>query len=330
MPRLNKLDDVLFPVEEHPVFVSVSNGEPEKRLLVPDKKAIVNTKSERVLGIVSRGYLLVTNQQALDWAFQCCRTVFPETQVGEWEVKATDAPSTGGHCFIDILHNSTALDFSIVAPNERPDAFGPFIRVTNSYNRRRALAFDIGFYRKVCKNGMIFRDAIIRFTFTHLRRELGEEIQFEVSNQKLADAKASFRQYLDTLRNCKVIRVDFEPMLRVALLLSVPTDLKPDTREAEQSTELEAHLSELSDRYAREVGENAYAVFNAITEFASHPPANRYVNRERHSFQKLAGSWLTDFSAQCRRSGFTIAKYLEESVNSETQRVSYQENPPGA
>jgi hypothetical protein len=81
-------------------------------------------------------------------------------------------------------------------------------------------------------------------------------------------------------------------------------------------------LSELSDRYAREVGENAYAVFNAITEFASHPPANRCVHRERNSFQRLAGSWLNNFSTQCRQSGFTIANYLEESVNSETSGLA--------
>jgi hypothetical protein len=319
MPRLNRLDDVLFPVKEHAVFVGVTNGKPEKRLAVPDKKALVDTKSERVLGIVSRGYRLVTNQQALDWAYQCCRTIFPETHVGEWEVGVTDAPSTGGHCFIDIVHNSIALDFNVVAPNERPDAFGPFIRVTNSYNGLRALTFDIGFYRKVCKNGMILRDKIISFKFTHARSELGDEIQFEVANERLADAKASFGKYLDTLRDCKVLRVSFEPILRGALLLGIPTDLKPHTRKAEQWKELEAHLSELSDRYAREVGENAYAVFNAITEFASHPPYNGYVHRERNSFQRLAGSWLNDFSTQCRQSGFTIANYLDKCANSETQ-----------
>ena len=55
MPRLTQIDDVLFPVEEHPVFVSVHTKSGERRLSVPDKKAIVNTKNNRVLGIVSRG-----------------------------------------------------------------------------------------------------------------------------------------------------------------------------------------------------------------------------------------------------------------------------------
>jgi Domain of unknown function (DUF932) len=105
---------------------------------------------------------------------ECCRKVFPDTKDTEWEVKTSDGPATGGHCFIDLAHNSTALDFSIVPAQDPPDVFGPFIRVTNSYNGLRALAFDIGFLRKVCKNGLILPDTIIRFKFSHLRRDIGE------------------------------------------------------------------------------------------------------------------------------------------------------------
>jgi len=43
----------------------------------------------------SRDYWLVTNREAMNWAFQCCENVFPETKPGEWRVKTCDAPSTG-------------------------------------------------------------------------------------------------------------------------------------------------------------------------------------------------------------------------------------------
>ena len=66
LPRLSDLSEVLFPVEEHPVFVSIREPDGERRILVPEKKAIVDGKKRRVLGIVSRGYRLVTNQEALD------------------------------------------------------------------------------------------------------------------------------------------------------------------------------------------------------------------------------------------------------------------------
>jgi hypothetical protein len=134
------------------------------------------------------------------WAYQCCRKVFPETKDTEWEVRATDAPSTAGHCFIDLVHNSAALDFSVVSAQGRPEVIGPFIRVTASYNGARALAFGVGFLRKVCKNGLILPDTIVRFEFTRMRRDIKETISFDVSHERLAKLKNSFGSYLDALR----------------------------------------------------------------------------------------------------------------------------------
>jgi hypothetical protein len=312
MPRLTDINDVLFPVDEHPVFVSITEKGGERRLSVPEKKAIVNRNTSRVLGIVSRGYRLVSNQEALDLAYKCCRTVFPETQPGEWGVNAIDAPSTAGYCHIDLAHNSTALDFSVVPAAQRPDVFGPFIRVTNSYNALRALAFDIGFYRKICKNGMIVPDTIIRFKFTHMRRDIGDTIQFEIAQDRLSKFRTAFTDSLAGLRNCAVPRPQFEPLLCGVLRLRPPLPIKPDTREAADWQALGAHLADMSTRYAGELGENAYAAFNAITEFASHPPDNRCVHRDRHSLQRLAGSWLTSFNDACRKPGFSIASHLEQ------------------
>ena len=310
MPRLTNINDVLFPVDEHRVFVSITQKGGERRLAVPEKKGIVNRNTGRVLGIVSRGYRLVSNKEALDLAHKCCRTVFPDTQPGEWGVNAIDAPSTAGYCRIDLAHNSAALDFNAVPAAERPEVFGPFIRVTNSYNGLRALAFDIGFFRKVCKNGMIVPDTIIRFKFTHLRRDIGETILFEIAKDKLATFKTTFTDSLAGLRACSVPRPQFDPLVRGVLLLRAPKVLKPDSPEADDWRKLGEHLGELNKRYAGELGENAYAVFNAITEFASHPPENRCVHRDRHSFQRLAGSWLTSFSSECRKADFRLESYL--------------------
>ncbi len=323
MPRLTDLNDVLFPVKAHPVFVSIKGPSGERRVAVPDKKAIVNCKTDRVLGIVSRDYRLVTNREALNWAHECCRTVFPETQPSEWKVKAADAPGTGGHCFIDLAHNSTALDFKDLPARDRPEVYGPFIRVTNSYNRVRALAFDIGFYRKVCTNGLILPDSIIQFKFTHLRRDIGETIEFEVAQEKLAKFKTSFGNFLGALRGCVVPRNQFERLLWAVLSLQEPDDeLEPESRAAEEWDALTAHVHELSDRYAGELGENAYAVFNAVTDFASHPPANRFVGRERHSLQRLAGSWLSEFSQECRKPDFVLGDYLDKATANGTPETA--------
>jgi hypothetical protein len=86
--------------------------------------------------------------------------------------------------------------------------------------------------------------------------------------------------------------------------------LKPHTREANDWGALSKQITDLSTRYATDLGENAYSVFNAVTEFASHPPANRLVTRERHSLQRSAGEWVGNFSNQIAQPAFDLTSYL--------------------
>lgn len=310
MSRLRKIDDVLFPVEEAPVFVRTTVGSGEKWIPVPEKKAIVNKKTNQVLGVVGRSYRLVSNLEALSWGVQCCQKTFPETKAGEWNVKSVDAPTTGGHCYIDLVHNSAALDFQFVPAKNRPDAFGPFIRITNSYNTLRTLAFEIGFLRKVCENGLILPESSIRLKFVHLSRDIREEANFEVPLDRLEKLRVSFNEYMRVLQDCKVTRPEFGSFLRGVLLIRKPKSKKQDSRVDRDWSVLSRYLETLCDRYKEDLGENAYAVFNAITDFASHPLENRCVFRDRNSFQKLAGAWMAKFSEECRKPGFSIPEYL--------------------
>ena len=311
MPRLTQLDDIMFPVQEHPLFVNLKTKYGERSISVPDKKALVNARTNRVLGVVSRGYRLVTNAEALDWAYQCCITAFPETKPGEWQVDASDAPQTGGHCYIDLTHNTKALDFTLVQAANRPDVFGPFIRVTNSYNGLRALTFDIGYHRKVCKNGLILPQSIISFKFNHIQRDIKKEIAFEIDKQKLAALKTGFNDYFSGLQKCTVPRDCFKPLLCGVLHIRKPKDLdkRPESL-IEDWTVLNLQLQDLCEQYFRELGGNAYAAFNAITDFASNHPDNQCIHRERNSMQRLAGYWLSTFHQECRKDDFQISAYL--------------------
>jgi len=219
------------------------------------------------------------------------------------------APDSSFRRLLDELAN--ALQVAV-------EAFGPFIRVTNSYTGLRALAFDIGFHRKVCSNGLIAPDTIIHFKFSHQRRDLGSGIRFDVAHDRLEKLQARLGDYFAAVRECPVPRAAFEPMLRGVLLLRLSQTLQPNTREADDWEALQQYLHELSDRYARELGESAYGVLNAITDFASYPPANRHVHRDRHSLQRLAGAWLSEFSQTCQRPDFGIDTYLAEITKTPT------------
>jgi hypothetical protein len=268
-----------------------------------------------VFSVVSNDYRLVTNQEALEWAHECCRAVFPETKPSEWQVKATDGPASGGHCSIDLVHNSSSLDFSFVAAKRKPDTFGPFIRVTNSYNSRRALEFDIGFLRKVCSNGLILERSIIHFKFNHLRQDIGERMSFLVEHERLAAIKRRFGESFNSLHGCAIPRQSFEPLVCSALQVRIPEQLDIDSpKKAADWEAVAVYIDKLCEQYARELGENAYAVFNVITDFASRPPDNSCIRRERHGFQRLAGEWFDGFSRQCAKPDFKINEYLKKSA----------------
>lgn len=312
MPRLTGLDQVLFPVEEHPIYVSIGSDLFERQLKVPDKRALVHGKAQRVLGVVSNRCRLVTNQEALEMARECCKTVFPQTTASEWSVTAADAPATAAYCHMDLTHNSAALDFNFTPANEKPELFGPFIRVTNSYNGMRALRFSIGYYRKVCRNGLILPDVVIEFKFTHSRREIGERIQFSIAREKLSKLNGDFTQSMQGLRDFSLERLHFEPLILGALAIRAPKQAEPGSRAAEEWDALCLHVGTLSDRYTQELGENAYAAFNAITDLASHGQELPRVFRDRHGLQRLAGQWLSSFRHEIRKPEFTIEAYLTE------------------
>jgi hypothetical protein len=311
MTRVDDVQDLLFPVEEHPIFVSMRTADGGRQVPVRDKKAIVNGTTHCVLGVVSRDYPVVTNEQALEWARLCCKTAFPSTSETEWHVAAADAPSTASYCHIDLVHNSGAVDFSLVRAKARPEVFGPFVRVTNSYNALRALVFDVGFHRKVCRNGLILPQSVIQFRFTHERSQL-RSIRFDVNSGELTRLTRIFTESVSGLVECSIPEELFLQLVCGVLNIRGPVGDRSDpTEEAAEAWRVVCNaIADLARKYISELGANAYALLNTITDFASLPPKNVWVRRERHALQRRAGTWLSQFSSECKQLQFDPAEYL--------------------
>lgn len=318
MKRLSKQHEILFPVTLAPLSARLGTRE----VPVSDCRAVVNTRSGRVLGVVGRGYRLVTHAQALDMAFDCARAAFPETCPSDWQVAEVDAPATGSCYFIDLRLRSGRLDFHGLPGDSTPEVYGPFVRVTNSYNRSRALGFDIGYLRKACSNGLVVHDALIRFRMNHRKRDVGETVHFDISQERLAAHRAVFRSFLAKLQGCPVPASAFCELACAALGFAPPRCLD-QAREAARQAQWRRLLAEVEaagQRYATELGDNAYAVLNTVTELASRPPANPMVHRDRHSLQRLAGRWVGEFAAICGDAAFDVGAYLHSLATRATAK----------
>lgn len=311
-------NDLLFPVRTVPVFAELRHADQPSLCPIPGQKAIVDCTNDRVISVVSSDYRLVSNRDALIYAHRCCEALFPDVPARAWRVRQAHAPESRGHCHMDIMHASAKLDFHWNAGGQQKDPYAPFVRVTNSYNRTRSLGFTIGFLRMVCGNGMILPSASVRFAFTHNTRRLGERIEFEISRKPYQNLRKDFLDFLRPLRRCAIGPAYFRPIALLALAVRAPK--KPSNKEKNAWESFRGKVDSLGRTYAKDVGENAYALLNVVTDIASRPAKAGLRRREQHSLQRAAGAWLPSFSKKCAKESFDPKEYIQELTKAAAPR----------
>ena len=270
MPRITRPDDLFFPVDTKPIYARWGSGESAREIPIPGRLAVVNVGSNKVLGVVGKNYRLVTNHEACAYARKCAQAVFHETAEDEWEIFAADAPESGIYCHIDLRHKTGKLDFGYVMVGTReevPESYGPYIRVTNSYNGQRALRFTIGCYRKVCKNGLTARGDLISFSFAHTRDNIQSEIEFVVNHKRVRRMQQEFKDSFDALRRFRFERKLGKDLVKAILAIRMPekakdNDARPFNAFQRDWFRLDGYVDSLFTKYADKLGNNAYAAFD--------------------------------------------------------------------
>ena len=288
------LHSVMFPVREVKVYAET---EPGKRDHIPGKKALINDDTCRVLSVVSDRYQVLHNCTALELARKCCIAAFPNTAPANWRVFSVEAPLTGGHCRIDLKHEGEIGGYDWSFSNNDQDKFGPFIRVSNSYNRTSVFGIRFGLVRWVCTNGMVDWRSSIAINVAHDVKEMEQAIEAKINEAKFRKVLDDFRAALEQLRSAQVPKGRFRSVMLSVLQIRKPARM-PENRESAWKC-LEEHLDWVASRYISEMGQTGFALVNAITDVASHPPTKvggyKFIRRERDGLQRLAGIWLTDF-----------------------------------
>ena len=318
MPRISSSDELFFPVATRPIYTKRGGAGSGREIPISGRLAVVNVSSDEVLGVVGKNYRLVTNNEACGYARKCAQAVFQDTAEDEWEVFAADAPKSGIYCHIDLRHKTGKLDFGYVMVGKReevPDAYGPYIRVTNSYNGQRALRFTIGCYRKVCKNGLTVPGDLVSFSFAHTRENIQSEIEFVVKHEHVRRMQQEFKDSFDALRRYGFERKHGNALVQAILAIRMPVKAKEDDERPFNAFQrdwfrLDGYVDSLYTKYADKLGDNAYAALQAATELASRPMENLCLRKDKHTLQRLAGEWLVDFRRRSQEKKFDLSDYL--------------------
>jgi hypothetical protein len=310
MERSTDLNRILFPVGFKKIFYEDRSRAEKRDVHIPQYHAVVNLDTGRTLGVVGKGYRLITNQEALEFAKQAFKQLFDVVNLSDMEIFNVIGPKSGYYCHVDLVHKNYRI-----TPFKQ-ELYWPYIRVTNSYNRSKALRFDLGFLRSICSNGMIFEQESIKFKFPHTWQSIGVKIKFDVDSQKIKRLETEFVNHMKGLDGYEVPREFALPLMCKALGFEFKVNEGSEKRriaEQERLTEFIVEANQLTDKYYQEFGNNAYAIFNAVTEYASTPRDSNGQGLKVNSLQTRAGKWVREFAASIQNS-IPLSEYLSDKL----------------
>lgn len=299
----------LFDVEKAPLFASVTREGGTEYVPAYRRSALIASDTGEVVGIVGNDYELFTNQEAIDLCMRFCLEAFPDTKAAEWVYRDAHGPESRSWVAMDIFHRSSAVNLPGTG-DWTSEMFTPYVRITNSYNASRAVRLDVGFMRGMCSNGVIFAEAVAKLLAAHTDAGI-RRLKFSQPFKGMAALREQFGDTLAAVRAVAATQAEGKEMTkRVIGWPQLPDDAKPRQRIDQQM--LEDDLEIRTRRYFHELGENAYAAFNVMTDIASHPPQNPRFRRDRPSMERMAGAWLRDFNVAAASPGFTIQGHLKK------------------
>ncbi len=302
------LNDITFPIERAHVFTTLK-GEPDRYIQIPGKTALINSISSNPLSVVSSDYELITNEQAYEYGRKCKQTLFGMETNSKIDLFNVIAPKSLSFCHIDLFADKSEFKFQTI------DEYKLFVRVTNSYNAMFRLSFNVGFCRSICKNGVIFGEESIKFKFSHTK-DFKREINFEVHKDGFEVLLNKFKSDIDLILTHAIPKEYSFPMFCKALGINFDLDdmsEKNKTVKLENLKKTKAFFESMMFKYLERIGDNYYALYNAVTEAATFgfENENLYVTRV-NSRQKRAGMWLSEISDLLRTGGFDYESYLED------------------
>ena len=247
--------------------------------------AVVSDDRREIFSIVTEDYQFVPNLRAYELGRQAFALVFGAKAAAGLELFNVTMPATRAWVHMDLT--ADRLEFE---PRDK-ERWLPFLRVTNSYNRSRALGFTVGVCRGICTNGMIFGEQSLKLKVTHVRDEDVERRLVEVFGHRRFDVAGCG----DKLKNLMRLSVPADRFLAGILEIldaKVPAELPRNAARRDAWLRLGPCLRGLGEKYRKELGATAYALVNAASEYASNSKAPLMSPARVDALQLRCGSWV--------------------------------------
>ena len=247
--------------------------------------AVVADDRREVFAIVTEDYRLVSNLRAYELGRRAFALVFGDQATKRLQLFNVNMPTTRSWVNLDLTAGGLDL-----APLDE-DRWLPFLRVTNSYNRSRALGFTVGVCRWICTNGMIFGEQSLKLNVAHAKGVDLDRRLVEAFAHRRFDV-AGCRDKLEKLTRLSVPREQFLAGTLEILEMKPPAERPRSAARRDGWSRLGPWLRRLGDKYGDDLGDTAYALVNAATEYASDANAPLMSPARVDALQARCGRWV--------------------------------------
>ncbi len=312
MNRLFEEEDVtkaFFPVDKKQIWWEDSCNRPRK---INGQYAIVDVEKMNTLSVVSDRYRIIENEKAFELAKIIVEIVFDDLTFEDFKCYNVYMSKSRGSCRIDMI-----------VPHNQFDPFGygddywtPFLGISNSYNRSLVLKYEIGFCRWICMNGVIFGQKGITISINHTEDIYEREIYHQIRKQKevsaIDDLCREFRKKMQVLKETPYPVSMVLPMFCKVFNVKIDKELEDSQIEA-LAPKTEQIMRE-SRNYFAELGNNAYALMNVLTDYASYPTNMRGTSSWIPLYQRKVGNWIDDFVEKSKQRDFSLTEYIGKNA----------------
>jgi len=306
----------------------------EKRLISTDggkdTYAIIGKidSKEKLFCTVSSRYTSVTNEEAIKHANQVCIDFYKQQTIKNIDLIRVNHAKNLAWFAGDLASLEKKISLY-----EKDDHFA-YLRVINSYDKSHALSYEIGVCRSACSNGMIVGEKTLA-KMNIDRRNLKATTFYR--NLFLEELEKILKDYIKKISSVKISHHFFDDIIRLAFAENQKqearlTKLRHSQRDIFEDKPLRSEFSilknidhistidrrsipaeELSAHYIRQFGETGYALFNTMTDIASHSESENSLYY--HQLERSAGTWLEDFADNIneyvKTDTFSFDNYLE-------------------
>jgi hypothetical protein len=306
----NLLDPIMYPVALQPI-VGISQQFFQESFTNISKRhnAIVNLENNEIISVVSPNYKLLPNKSAIAIGKSAFVSLFPSVRPDSLVPFKVITPASKASCHIDLIHQ----DVKLSATQWKQDNWYPFLRISNSYNRTLAFSLEIGFVRELCSNGIIFSKETVKIKFSHDKLQIKD---IDQNYHKLKILEHQFSSSLNTLNSISFDKSFAFQMACKALNLKFNTESTNERVRISELRRLENSkhsISQLTNKYFTELGNNAYAMLNILSDFVSHQHKYKCIpgySINPNAYYRKIDAWSSNFISAVKSPDFSIEKFL--------------------